>query len=235
VEMEHPLICFAHRGASGYEPENSMRSFRRAVELGAQWIECDVRAVEGRAVVFHDRAIKRMTGEAGLLGSQSLHRIKSLSLPQGEKIPFLSELLQEFKTLACLQIELKGVNSGVIVALELLQALEQGWSTQSLLVSSFDYDELKAFRHTAPSIPVGLLTYGYPLRCAELAREFGAYSVHLNIDSVSAKRVRELHDAGFKVFVYTVNDPYDINLMISLGVDGIFSDFPDRVCLSSPR
>lgn len=206
-----------------------MRSFRKAVELGARWIECDARVVEGKAVIFHDRTLKRMTGESGIVASQSLERIKSLSLPHGEKIPFLAEVLQEFKTLASLQIELKGADSGLTVALELLKALEHGWTNQSLLVSSFDYEELKAFHHAAPSIPIGLLTYGYPLQCIEIAREFGAFSVHLHLDSVSAKRVRDLRSAGFKVFVYTVNEPSDITLMHTLGVDGVFSDFPDRV------
>jgi glycerophosphoryl diester phosphodiesterase len=227
--MKHSLICFAHRGASGHEPENSMRSFRRAVELGARWIECDARTVEGRAVIFHDRTLKRMTGESGLLSGQSLQQIQSLSLPKGERIPLLSEALRELQGLVSLQIELKGADSGMVVALELLQALKDGWSTQSLLVSSFDYEELKAFQQTAPAIPIGLLTYGYPLKCVELAKDFGAYSVHLHIDSVSKKRVRLLHEAGFKVFVYTVNDPSDIVLMKSLGVDGIFSDFPERI------
>jgi glycerophosphoryl diester phosphodiesterase len=209
-----------------------MRSFRKAVDLGAPWIECDARVVEEQAVIFHDRSLKRMTGESGLISSQSLERIRSLPLPQGEKIPLLSEVLREFKGIASLQIELKGADSGIVVALELLQALKDGWSSQSLLASSFDYEELKAFRHTAPSIPIGLLIYGYPLKCIELAKELGAYSVHLHIDSVSERRVRELQEAGFKVFVYTVNEPSDIDLMRSLRVDGIFSDFPDRAISS---
>jgi glycerophosphoryl diester phosphodiesterase len=117
----------------------------------------------------------------------------------------------------------------MVVALDLLQALKDGWSTQSLLVSSFDYEELKIFQQTAPSIPLGLLAYGYPLKCIELAKEFGVYSVHLHIDSVSERRVRALREAGFKVFVYTVNEPSDIVKMKSFGVDGIFSDFPERI------
>lgn len=206
-----------------------MRSFRKALELGAQWIECDVRIVEGHPVVFHDRTLKRMTGTSGVVASKSLAHVQSLSLPLGEKIPLLTEVLDQFKTSASLQIELKGPESGLIVALELLKAVQGGWSTHSLLVSSFDYEELTQFRLTAPSIPIGLLTYGYPLRCIELAKELGAYSVHLHIDAVSAKRVKELQSAGFKVFVYTANEPSDIEHLKSLQVDGIFSDFPERV------
>jgi glycerophosphoryl diester phosphodiesterase len=227
--MEHPLICFAHRGASGHEPENTMRSFRKALDLGARWIECDVRIVEGQPVVFHDRTLKRMTGEPGLIASQSLAHVRSLSLPLGERIPLLTEVLDEFKASASLQIELKGPESGLLVALELLKAVQSGWTTQSLLVSSFDYEELSRFRHAAPSIPIGLLTYGYPLRCIELAKELGASSVHLHIDAVSSKRIRDLQSAGLKVFVYTANDPSDIAHLKSLRVDGIFSDFPERV------
>jgi glycerophosphoryl diester phosphodiesterase len=230
--MTHHPICLAHRGASGYEPENTLRSFNKALELGARWVEFDVRIVEGHAIVFHDRTLDRMAQTRGVVEKQSLAKIRSLKLPKGETIPLLAEALTCMKGKASAQIELKGPGSGAIVGEMLKQALSDGWSRESLLVSSFDQDELLTFKKCAPEIPLGLLTYGYPLNCVEIARHLGVFSVHLNIDSVRQSRVQELHTAGFKVFVYTVNEPADIESMKGLGVDGIFSDFPDRVLSS---
>jgi glycerophosphoryl diester phosphodiesterase len=102
-------------------------------------------------------------------------------------------------------------------------------------VSSFDHEELLACKKVAPSIPLGVLLYGYPINTPEIARAIGAYSVHLNLEMITPKRVSTLHQAGLKVFVYTVNELSDIQAMRSVGVDGVFSDFPDRVIETNPR
>ena len=222
-------ICFAHRGASGYEPENTILSFTKALELGARWIECDARVAENTAIIFHDRTLNRMTASRGIVSKQTLAHIRSLNLPKGEKIPTLAETLHTLKGKAALQIELKGQRAGAVVAQELIAALQQGWDTQSFLVSSFDHEELAAFKNLVPSIPLGLLTYGYPLDCIGIAKRLGVYSVHLHVDSVTDQRVADLRSAGLKVFVYTVNESDDLAWLRSLGVDGVFSDYPDRV------
>jgi len=227
--MRRLCLCIAHRGASGYEPENSLGSFNRAIELGAPWVEFDVRVVEETPIVFHDRTLTRMTHSHGIVEKQTLASIRALSLPNGEKIPLLREVLDALRAKACAQIELKGPGSGEATASTLRQALQEGWSPTCFIVSSFDQQELASFAALAPEIPLGLLTYGYPLNCVEIARKLKAVSVHLHLDAVSHGRIKELHDAGFKVFVYTVNDPNDITTVLELGVDGIFSDFPDRV------
>jgi glycerophosphoryl diester phosphodiesterase len=226
-------MCFAHRGASGHEPENTFRSFFKALELGATWIECDARVVEDTAIVFHDRTLQRMTGSSGVVSKQSLAHLRSLQLPKGETIPLLTEVLSKLHGKASLQIELKGPKSGSVVGRELIRALQQGWDAESFLVSSFDYEELQIFKDIAPTIPLGLLTYGYPLNCQGIAQTFGVRSVHLHIDSTTEKRVSELRKAGYKVFVYTVNDEEDIQWVRSIGANGVFSDYPDRVSHSN--
>jgi glycerophosphoryl diester phosphodiesterase len=224
-------IYIAHRGASGYEPENTLVSFSRALELGASWIEFDVRVVEGEPIVFHDRSLQRLAQTPGIVERQTLERLRSIKLAKDQTIPLLSEVLNLLRGKACAQVELKGVGSGVATALLLLQSLQNGWDSSQFLISSFDHTELLAFRATAPIFPVGLLTYGYPLNCVENAQKIGAVSVHLHIDSVTEARVKQIHAAGLRVFVYTVNDPADMRELIALGVDGIFTDFPDRaVC-----
>jgi len=228
------LICFAHRGASGYEPENTLRSFKRALELGATWIECDIRVVEDELVVFHDRTLSRLTGVSGNLANLDLSTLRTLRVNGREPIPLLSEVVELLHNKARLQLELKASGTGERLGRYLTSLLEKGWDTDSFLVSSFDHDELTACKRIAPSIPVGVLLYGYPINTPELARALGAYSVHLNLETVTPKRVNTLHQAGLKVFVYTVNDPADIEAMRAVGVDGVFSDFPDRVLLTNP-
>lgn len=223
----------AHRGASGHEPENTLLSFSRALELGASWVEFDVRVVQGEPIVFHDRSLLRMANVPGIVERQTLKWIRSLTLAKNQSIPLLSEVLDLLRGKACAQVELKGVGSGVVTALALLKALQDGWDVSQFLISSFDHAELLAFRATAPVFPIGLLTYGYPMACVENAQRIGAVSVHLHLDAVTEERVKQIHAAGLKVFVYTVNDPADMRELSALGVDGIFTDYPDRAVFPS--
>ena len=229
------LICFAHRGASGYEPENTLRSFSRAVDLGATWIECDVRVVAGELILFHDRTLSRLTGAPGKISDLDLPTLRNLRVKGTEPIPLLSELVELTRDKASLQLELKGEGTGELTACYLNTLLERGWSSNSFLVSSFDHEELVACKRIAPTIPIGILLYGYPMNALDLARALGAYSVHLNLEMVTPKRISALHQAGYKVFVYTVNETSDIRAMRAVGVDGVFSDFPDRVIASYSR
>lgn len=226
------LVCFAHRGASGYEPENTLKSFSRALELGATWMEFDVRAVEDELVVFHDRTLSRLTGASGSVHKQSLASLRSLKVKGSEQIPLLSEVLSLIRGRARAQIELKGAAAGERTARYLNTLFSEGWSPDSFLVSSFDHEELAAFKRACPTVPIGILLYGYPINTPDIARVLGAYSVHLDLETVTPKRVATLHEHGFKVFVYTVNDANDIAAMRAIGVDGVFSDYPDRVLAS---
>jgi glycerophosphoryl diester phosphodiesterase len=164
-----------------------------------------------------------------------LATLRSLKVKGTEPIPLLSELVELTRNKASLQLELKGSGTGERTAQYLNTLLEKGWRSDDFLVSSFDHEELVACKKVAPSIPVGILLYGYPINTPEIARAIGAYSVHLNVEMVTPKRVSTLHQAGYKVFVYTVNEPSDIQAMRAIGVDGVFSDFPDRVLSTLSR
>lgn len=223
------FVCFAHRGASGYEPENTLRSFSRALELGAQWIELDVRVVEDQPIIFHDRTLRRRTGVGGVVEKLPLSFLRSLDAGKGEKIPLLSEVTDLVSQRAKLQLELKSRGAASAVAAHLSRCLSNGAVPSDFLISSFDFEEALLFTKLLPQVPVGLLIHGYPRNPEELAHQLSAVSVHINLDAVTPKRVADLHSAGLKVFVYTVNEPADLQFVRNAGVDGVFTDFPDRV------
>ena len=222
--MQKNIKCFAHRGASGYETENTLPSFERAIVLGATWIECDARIVEDRAVIFHDRTLNRMANRPGVIAQQALSDLTSMELTRGGRIPLLSEVIRQLVGRASLQIELKGRNSGRIVAQEVGDALSHGWKPASFLVSSFDHHELHTFKKLQPQIPRGILTYGYPLNYLAIVKDLAPFSAHLDIDHVTQERVITLQNAGYEVYVYTVNEISDLEALVKFGIDGVFSD-----------
>jgi glycerophosphoryl diester phosphodiesterase len=98
------MICFGHRGAAGYAPENTLASVEKAISLGADWVEVDVYAVENELVVIHDDRLERTTNGSGYIIEQSLEYLRSLDAGEGEKIPFLREifdLVVELRTIPC--------------------------------------------------------------------------------------------------------------------------------------
>ncbi len=221
-------LCIAHRGASGYEPENTLRSLRRAVELGATWVECDVQVVAGEVVLFHDRTLDRRANRSGLVAELSFAELRSLDVGLGERVPLLSEALELLRGKAAINIELKGQRCAESVAPILVGALSKGWKVEDLVVSSFDHYQLQNLRSLLPEIPIGVLVYGYPLSAIETARTLNATSINADISFITQARVREIQKNGFTVNIYTVNTALDIKLMSELGVDGILCDFPDR-------
>lgn len=105
------MICFGHRGACGHEPENTLRSVRRALELGADGIEVDVHLADGRLVVIHDDTLNRTTNGTGPVAEKSFACLRSLNAGQGERIPTLEEVFDTVNRRAIVNIELKGLGT----------------------------------------------------------------------------------------------------------------------------
>ncbi|MCX7635617.1 MAG: glycerophosphodiester phosphodiesterase family protein [Syntrophales bacterium] len=219
---------FAHRGASGHEPENTLRAFRRALELGATWIETDVFAVEGELVVIHDAHLERTTDGHGVVADSSLAYLRRLDAGAGERIPLLREVLELIAGRAGINIELKGPGTPPLVASLIATFTTTGrMAGDDFLVSSFDRRLLRHFRRLSPSIPIGLLYRGYPRFYPRHAQELQASSLHIPQRVVTRPLVAEAHGHGLKVFVYTVNSHADVDRMVTMGVDGVFTDFPE--------
>jgi len=220
---------FAHRGASGTQPENTLRSFRKAIELGAEWVELDVHAVEGRLIVFHDNRLDRRTDGTGRVEDRSLAYIRSLDAGEGEKIPLLGEAMDLLAGRAGVNVELKGERTALPAADFLRDAiLHSGWDPDRILVSSFDRSELSDFKSRCPDIRIGALFKEIPADLKTVKDDLGCHSIHLGRNQAENSVVATVHGLGMKVYVYTVNRVKDYERMREMGVDGIFTDFPER-------
>ena len=229
------FYLFAHRGAKGHEPENTLAAFAKALDLGARWMETDVYVVEDELVVFHDGRLERTTNGTGYVSESSLEYLRSLDAGKGQRIPFLTEVLDLIEGKAGINIELKGPGTATQVAVLITQLLTNtSWRRDQFIVSSFDIPELLAFVRMMPEIRVGVLTANIPLDYAEFAEPLNAWSIHASMEFINREFVEDAHGRGKKLFVYTVNHPEDYERLRKLGIDGVFSDFPDRFLSGGP-
>jgi glycerophosphoryl diester phosphodiesterase len=224
------LICFAHRGASGHEPENTLAAVEKAIALGADWIEVDVYAVAGELIVIHDELLDRTTNGSGYVSDASLAYLRSLDAGKGQYIPTLREVFDSADRRAGVNVELKGPKTASL-AVSLIEEYvrERQWHYEQFIVSSFNRSELKKVRKLNPHIRIGILIDRPRRHYAIFARRYDAYSVHALINIANARFIARAHERGLKVFVYTVNNPEEIDRLQALGVDGIFTDFPELV------
>jgi len=224
------LLCFAHRGASGHEPENTLSAVEKAIDLGADWIEVDVYAVERELIVIHDERLDRTTNGTGLVMDTTLEYLRSLDAGKGQRVPTLREVFDCVDRRAGINVELKGSETaGLVVSLINEYVTAWKWCSDQFIVSSFHRRELGKVKKLDPDIRIGIVIGGFHRPYKKFVTQFITYSVHPRIDFVNADFVRSAHERGLKVFVYTVNHPEDIARMAAVGVDGIFTDFPERV------
>ncbi|HSI13103.1 MAG TPA: glycerophosphodiester phosphodiesterase [Chthoniobacter sp.] len=222
------FLCIGHRGACGHEPENTLRSIRRALDLGAHGVEIDVRLVHGELLVMHDAKLDRTTNGRGYLVRKSLAALRALDAGHGERIPTLREVFETVNRRAFINIELKGPRTAPVVC-DLIHEFvhRHGWRHEDFLVSSFNRRELRAV--TDPLVPIALLLTRPTRLYALSARRVRACAVNPAARWVTPRFVADAHRRGLRVFPYTANDPEQIAKLRDLGVDGVFTDFPERV------
>ncbi|MCX5826388.1 MAG: glycerophosphodiester phosphodiesterase family protein [Deltaproteobacteria bacterium] len=222
------FILFAHRGASGYEPENTRSAFELALAMGARWIELDVYAVDGELVVIHDDCLERTTNGTGFVMDKGLSYLRTLDAGKGQKIPLLREVFDLVSDRAGINIELKGPKTATLASALIAAAItERRMTAEQFIVSSFNHKELLRFKTMHPEIRLGALASGVPWRNVRFAEKMGAYAVHAGMNIVNRRFVANAHRRGLKFFVYTVNTGEDLKRMQDMGVDGVFTNYPD--------
>jgi len=223
------MIIFAHRGASGYAPENTLAAIKKAIELGAKAIEIDIHSVEGELYVYHDRRLDHKSNGTGVISEVSREYLKTLSV-DGEPIPTLWEVMSYLSKHSCLvNIELKGMTCLAPFIDQYPKLIEElGFRADQLLISSLHHGFLQEFRRSYPQAFIALLIKGILLNTSDIATQLDAYSIHFSLSFITSELVDNAHSKGFKVFVYTVDHPDDIHLLNKIGVDGIFTNYPDK-------
>ena len=219
-------LCIGHRGARGHVPENTLASFEYAISLGCDWIELDVYAHEGELIVIHDDDLDRTTNGSGPHSNLSFDALRALDAGNGEQIPTLNEVINLVDRRCGINVELKGTATAEPVSALLRSCCEAGWSPESFLVSSFRHQELQ---QADPLFRRGALFGRILPDLWERAERLDAWSVNFDLKDVTSALVDEAHSRGYQVLVYTVNEVSDIKRMLSLGVDGLFCDYPDRM------
>ncbi len=227
----HKIPVIAHRGASGYKPENTLAAFQAAIDLQADAIELDVQICKsGEIVVFHDKRLKRITGVKGKIKKRKLAGLRKLDAGEGEHIPTLKEVLDLCDARINLNIELKSKRTAMSTAMVIRNGIRTGhWKNEHFFVSSFHKRELRRFHEICPEIPIGLLYNKRPKKLKKRIKLFDPVSVHLNVRFIKKKWIDMVHENELKVYVWSVDDPEVAAVLISYGVDGFFSNYPDRL------
>lgn len=224
------MLNIGHRGACGHAPENTLASIRKALELGVDALEFDVRRCQsGELVLVHDATLERTTNGSGFVHEKTLAELKKLDAGSGETIPTLVEALDEISRRCTVLIELKDEASTAPVADIIRECVNKGWQWDELVVVSFDHVQLQALRMIEPRIQVGANIVGVPVDLAAFAQRCGAVTLNAGHEHLPSALVKDAQAKGIKVFAWTVNKPEEIEHMRALGVDGIISNYPDRL------
>ena len=231
------MLVIAHRGASGYAPENTLAAFRRAIAMGATFIETDLQlSRDARFVAIHDATVNRTTNGQGKVHDLTLADLRKLDAGSwfgsefaGERIPTLEEILEFAKKHdVVFYLELKpGGSWGGEHAL--ISALRESGEIARTVVISFDPEILISVRNIEPTLMTGFLFDGKISDPLEKTIEIGARQIAVRGDLVSPRLLKEARARDLQLVCWTVNHPGHMRLLAEAGVDGIMSDYPDRL------
>ncbi|HEV2615651.1 MAG TPA: glycerophosphodiester phosphodiesterase family protein [Candidatus Acidoferrales bacterium] len=236
--MGRPWVI-AHRGASGHAPENTMASFRRAVELGATFIETDLRlSRDARFVAIHDSTLDRTTNGRGLVHDFTLEQLRELDAGSwfgakfaGERVPTIEEIFafaRESDVVFYLEIKHEGT-WGIHHAMASALRAAEGAAARCVVIS-FDARTLEHLRRLDATLMMGLLFESPTADALAKAQKIGARQILPRADLVTCEMVTQAHRADMQLATWTVNEQEQMRSLISMGVNGIMTNYPDRLC-----
>ena len=247
----HGTFVIAHRGASGYAPENTLRAVEKAIELNSEYIEIDVHQTkDGQVVAIHDTWVNRTTDGSGKVGNYTFEEISKLDAGswygeefKGEKVPHLKEVLEAIPSTSKLIIEVKDGNwTYPNIEKNIVELVKKYGLEDQVILKSFSKDVLKTFKTLAPDIPrlyvilgsipwIGV-TFDTWFRWGnfftEINTEFVSY-IQVHRYFLTKSFMKKAQDQGLKVIVWDVHKPAHIKSALEMGVDGIETNYPDRV------
>ncbi len=233
----------AHRGASGYAPENTIAAFDKAVDMKADYIEIDVQmSKDGELVIIHDTTVDRTTDGTGKVKDLTFEELRSLDAgswksPEfsGEQIPTFDEILDRYRGKIGVLIELKApeLYPGIEekVAIELIERNLNKPQNEKIIIQSFNFESMKKMDKLLPTIPIGVLTSSAKHTTEQALQEFAQYAEYFNpsYGLVSKELVSNVHDLDMKIGSWTVRSQQAADFLLEMNVDAIITDFPDYV------
>lgn len=228
--MNKSFLKIGHCGAKGHISENTLESIKKAIDLGVDAVEIDVhRCASGELVVFQDFTLDRMTNYSGEVSKHTLNQLRKVTVKGNYKIPTLSEVLIFIDNRCLLIINLKGLNTSEETSrLVTFFVDKKGWDYSNIIIFSFRKYALKKVYDKNPNIPLGVLTASNLEGAVDFAETINAVAIFPNYTMLTEEIVENLKEK-FKVYTYTVNNLKPISRIKSYGVDGIITDFPDRL------
>ncbi|MCM1135485.1 MAG: glycerophosphodiester phosphodiesterase [Clostridium sp.] len=238
MRAERPTKIWAHRGASGHAPENTLPAFEMAYELGADGIELDAQLTkDGVPVVIHDETVDRVSDGTGPVRNFTLEELKKLNVGKNfpaygkVQIPTLEEVYAFIKrTDMVVNLELKnsvffyeGLEEKVLAL-----AKRMGLSDR-IIYSSFNHHSMKWVKELEPEAKIAFLYTDGIADVEEYGSKYGVYAVHPYMRNTEyPDMVKKCHERGIQVNVWTVNEEADIKRMKELGVDAIITNYAER-------
>jgi glycerophosphoryl diester phosphodiesterase len=218
------MIIVAHRGASAYEPENTLRAIEKAIELGADMVEVDVRrSKDGHIVVIHDDSVDRTTNGKGYVRKMTLEELKKLDAGKGERIPTLQEVIGAVRRRVVLLIEIKVLNLEESV----IRVIEKEGIEKEVMITSFYHFASKRIKKIDSIIKTGVIFKCHPIRSAELALNANADALFPEYKYTSKEMVREARKSNLEIYPWTIDDQALADRFIKMGVNGIVTNRPD--------
>jgi glycerophosphoryl diester phosphodiesterase len=235
---QNPFLVIGHRGAMGEAPENTLGSFKLALEQGANAFELDIHmSADGALIVCHDETVNRTTDGKGAIRKLTVTELKRLDAGlwfdpkyKGERLPLLEEVFDLVPTNFIINIEIKD-HADHQIEQRLVDLLNRSGRMDSVVISSFDHKCLYHLKQLAPEIKVGLLYSNNPVSHVLLAgaANMPVYSMHPHFKHIDARDVRQMIEHGYQVYPWTVNAEKDLHEMLDMGVQGIITNFPARL------
>ncbi len=215
-----------HRGAAAYEPENTLLSVRRALEMGVAAVEIDVQLTrDGRLAVIHDETVDRTTNGRGMVHDFTLAELKRLDAGKGEPVPALEQVADLVMGRAHLMVELKQPEA----APALLTFFQERQFFAHAHVISFWHPVLKRLKEAEPRLKTGVLMVGCPADPAGVARAARADALVLNYRYVNKELVNGAHREGLEVMVWNIDSPGILEPYLALDLDAICTNRPQEI------
>ncbi len=226
------MLKIGHRGAPAYALENTLTAFRKALEMGADGVELDVHLCKsGELVVFHDDGMDRLTPETHLIRDLTLSELRTFPLPGGESIPTLPEVLEALGPETWYFVEIKHAAAAPPVTDVLQHYTQKGWRNERLCFLASDHKTISSGLEAFPSLTVAVSFTKLTNSSAQEAKALGAHFIVPDYLTFGKEHVEQAHALGLKIIAWTAykDEAEHIDELVALGVDGIISNYPDRL------